>query len=244
MMKIAVIAAAISVCGSVMAQDAPAPQANGPGGAKATCQELDRFPDRNRSTGGLMNTDDVAFNVRIADWTPEVVEFLKSSADSCAADLLDKLAQKWQAENRRPYQPTINSINSRAEKIKRSLDTTLASVGKEKAARAKEQADKEKQQRLAACEATNASALYSAQERVIAGVENIAGWKENQAYERRVAQTSGVRNLREERNNGEWIVRLGDELKGDFAEYKRLGGKAASPQKVTHLLSDPCADLR
>lgn len=195
-------------------------QQQGPGGAIASCSSVLTFSRQHVN----YTPDSVVFNVKLSEWTPDTVIFLKGMADSCG-------------QAKRIRQDFI-------DQAKTSIDE-VATVPEKRRLDDEKKTNKEiKMQRLEVCESTNESALYNAQEAVISDLEQIAGWKENQAKERRIAMVSGVRDLLNERNNGAWIVEITDGLKNDFAEYKRLGGKAKSPKTVTHKLSDPCADLR
>lgn len=97
---------------------------------------------------------------------------------------------------------------------------------------------------LQQCDATPAARLYNVEERIIAGRGNLANYRSALAQEHRIAQTSGVRDLRRERNEGEAIVELQDDMKVDFEDYKQLGGKARSPDRVAHAGADPCAAFR
>lgn len=214
-MRSSILFVALMACGVAHAQ-----QVQGPGGIVASCNGVLTIPGRSVN----YRADSVVFGVRLSDWTPETVSFLKGMVDTCT-------------QGKRVRQDVIDRANA-------SIDRLAALPEVQRLADEKKAAEEGRRQRLATCESKPEAATYNAQERVIAGVEAIQGWKQNQAHERRVAQASGVRNLWEERNNGEWIVQLQDELKVDFSEYKRLGGKAASPQAVTHKLPDPCADLR
>ncbi|MFX3547672.1 hypothetical protein V8918_02780 [Ralstonia mannitolilytica] len=205
------VASAAYVTHAAMAQ-----QVQGPGGIQTSCNTLLAFGSQYTTPG----PDTVLFGVRLADWTDETVDFLKRAVDACG-----------DAKRIRP-----DYIERTKERINRA-----PKVAEQRRLAQEKQATEDLQRKqLAECRSSNGYELYSAQERVIADIENIKGWRENQAQERRIARTSGVRNLWEERNNGEWIVQSSDDLKADFAEYKRLGGKAKTPQKVAHEVVDPC----
>ena len=192
---------------------------NGPDGMQVSCKELRYYRSH---IGGS-----IEFGKRQMEWTPEMIEFLKSTADSCV---------------------TIDYISQQdADFIKSELATTESMIEKEKAIQKKREAvrmaTEQKQRQLNDCQATKAYQLYQAQESIIGDLEQKAGWKRNLDHERKITSVSGVRNLSEEYNAGAWIVQLDDDLKQNWATYKQLGGKAANPQSVKHQLANPCTSL-
>lgn len=101
----------------------------------------------------------------------------------------------------------------------------------------------ERQQAEDSCHSKKQYLLYQAQENIIDGFEQLAGWEANRARERRISRESGVRNLSEEYNNGVWIVQIKETIKEEWATYKKLGGKASTPKGVKHALENPCATV-
>lgn len=219
------LAAAAALCSVPLI--APAQQAQ-PTQVQISCDQLASFGM------GAMDGQDVIFGVPRSQWTAQIAGQIQSMAWRCthgATPLTQAITQKannlaYQAKQQADGQARADALAGRNQQA-----TASAAAADRRA-------------RLGACEATPDHALYAEQEAIIAGLQNISDFHGAQSKERRIAETSGVRDLRAERNNGEWIVELQDELKSDFAEYKRLGGKAPTPQKVTHALPDPCADLR
>ena len=190
----------------------------GPGGIQTNCNDLLVSGTHYRSR--TVTPDTVIFNVKVSEWTPDTVAFLKSALDRCAAG-------KIRDDYIRVTKATFDEIARIPAKAKAAEEQKLA----------QEQAN----QRLKTCQSTPEYERYSAQENILSYVEELETSKAQQAHERRVAKTSGVRNLLEERQIGERIVNLNDDLKTEFARYKQLGGKASSPQKVTRERTDPCA---
>jgi hypothetical protein len=91
------------------------------------------------------------------------------------------------------------------------------------------------------CRASADYRLWIHQAGVVSLREQLADWKANQAQQRRYARESGVRDLAAERNAGEWVVQLSDNLKSEFADYRGYGGKAKTPARVTPPEGrDPC----
>lgn len=100
-----------------------------------------------------------------------------------------------------------------------------------------------KRQLLDECKKTPTYSMYKIQDMVVADVANIKYAKDEQQTQRRYASASGVRDLYKERKAGEFLVEAQDSLKVDFAEYKHLGGKAASPSAIKNISPDPCAAI-
>lgn len=90
------------------------------------------------------------------------------------------------------------------------------------------------------CHDTQEFRLYDAQETVATSVEEVSVQRAGLAQQRKIAAASGVRDLTEERRLGEWLVNYQDAVKTSFAEYRKLGGKATSPQTVGHKIPNPC----
>lgn len=163
-----------------------------------------------------------------------------------------QFAGPYREESLRNYQQRVRAAEKRAAddvelERKRIADADARSQFEKQ--KKQEQAEKElklqeSQRVLAECQTTKQFKLYDSQESVIDTIDQISGWKEKKAQERRYVNESGVRDLGEERNIGGWIVSLQDSLKEFFSEYKKLGGKASTPSKVTHKLQDPCSSLR
>jgi hypothetical protein len=193
-----------------------------------SCEQLASFGS------GAMDGQDIIFGVPRSQWTSQIAGQIQSMAWRCSHAATPMTQAITQRANALAYQAQQQADGAARANALAARDRQAASSA----------AAADRRAQLTACEATPAHALYSAQEGIISGLENIADFRSAQSKERRITETSGVRDLRAERNNGEWIVELQDELKSDFAEYKRLGGKAPTPQKVTHAASDPCADLR
>lgn len=190
----------------------------GPGEVSFTCNNLLSLGET-QYTSGLETR---VFGARLIDWRQDTADYLKDKVDSCALH--------------------ADPRGLHVEAIKAALDRLVRLAAEKRDAATAATSAMRLQKTLEVCQAQKQFQLYQAQESVISTIDQIAGWKRNQAEERRIVAASGVRDLGEERNNGEWIIQLSDDLKGYFADYKRLGGKAKSPNSVKHLLKDPCSE--
>jgi hypothetical protein len=104
----------------------------------------------------------------------------------------------------------------------------------------KKEADSKKRLEIEACQAQKSYKLHEAQEAVIADIDLLDQYQREGAMQRKIAATSGVRDLRAERAIGEGIYFTKEAIKSDFARYKEFGGRAASPSKVTSSVANPC----
>lgn len=120
----------------------------------------------------------------------------------------------------------------RAEEAERKEAARKEREQKQQEQAARKQAVDDKSAQLEECKKTPTYSMYLIQDMVIADLDNIKGAKEQQAMQRRYAAASKVRDLYEERAAGEALVQAQDSLKTDFAEYKRLGGRASSPSAI------------
>jgi hypothetical protein len=93
----------------------------------------------------------------------------------------------------------------------------------------------------ASCRKSPQSALYLAQERIIRDVQSIAVATADLSRQKRIGEVSGAVDLLAEHRDGQQIVDFEDDLTSVWADYKKLGGRAANPQSVAHALADPCA---
>jgi len=96
---------------------------------------------------------------------------------------------------------------------------------------------------LKTCHASNMFALYSAQENIIEAYLQLRNCRVNQNYAREVERESGVKDLAEAYENGQLIVEYKSAIRDNWAVYKKLKGGAKSPEKVKHLLKNPCEQL-
>lgn len=218
----------------------------GPGEMRASCADLDAFG------GGKFDSDDVVFGVKKSEWTDQMVAFVTATASRCRTALRRDLYVRQRLTDQTDSQlfQRERQITAKARDIQKQNKAMLAQQEKDRREERRlqreeaDRAEKARRESLATCEGTPEAKLYNAQEDVVGTVEQLAALRTDAARDRKVVQVSGVRDLYRERQNGETLVQLNEDLKANFSAYKKLGGKAASPQKVTHQLQDPCASFR
>ncbi len=97
---------------------------------------------------------------------------------------------------------------------------------------------------LIACRTTKKHQLFLIQEDIVSDYSQLAGWEARQAEEREITRQSGVSNLSERYNNTAWIISFKKGIKMKWTEYKRLGGKASSADKIMKFsIKDPCEQI-
>jgi len=136
------------------------------------------------------------------------------------------------------------AIDSETEEIKLRKKAEQEREQRDQAYQQQYQKERDRIAQLNACEATQPYLLYAAQEAVIEDVETQQNLKKAVAYQKKLIQMSGVRNLSEEREIAVEQLEVQAALKEHWAEYKSAGGKAASPQAVKHKVEDPCDSFR
>jgi len=193
-----------------------------------SCRDVDDFGK------GRFDATDSAFGIPKASWDASLKDYVKKVTRSCAESAIYNMPHYTT-----PAQNAIlaweRHIDDKADQIIYDNQRAIAAAAQQKqqeliAEQARQEAAaearrKELREKVAACEETNQYKLYFAELTVTGDIEHLAAWRQNQAHEAEVTRVSGVRNLREERNIGEWIVELNTEIKTSFADYKRLGGK-------------------
>lgn len=199
------------------------PQQTGPGGIVANCGAIELVYDQSMYD---------RFNIRTADWTPEMLEFLKGITDSC-------LTKKLGDFPRAPAD-TVQKMKNEAANTKRYLELGYTETQERKKEASARRIEAEKKLVTQQCEQLPAFQLYSDQETVIGYSEIIAAYKEAQDREKLVANESGVRNLATERSLGEAIVINSQYREAYFKRYKQNGGTTTSPQKMNHAIKNPC----
>jgi hypothetical protein len=164
-------------------------------------------------------------------------QFARSSRVQLIRSYANRASLKAQTEANRL------AAQKQAEEQKAQLEAARAKVVSDNERRIKDQAELQaKSARTEACHDTKEYLIYQAQENVIGDLEQISIVKSNMAHDLEVSKASGVRDLRNERANGEQLVDARDALKEAFADYRKFGGKASMPQKVTHQLTNPCEE--
>lgn len=217
------------------------------GNVKISCKELDDFEQ------GKFDLMDSAFGVRKEYWDGGIKAYISKVAGYCAQTSINNMLASGHlvTSTQNKIYAWVDQVNDKVERIVNQNQRADAAVEAQKIAAAQAErarqiaaADAQRKDIIAAkaaCEDTDKYKLYFAERSVVADIDQIADWRRNQAKEAEIVRVSGVRDLAEERNNGEWIVQLRSDLKVAFADYKRLGGKAANPNSVKLRLSDPCS---
>lgn len=90
------------------------------------------------------------------------------------------------------------------------------------------------------CMETPAYKLFFYEDDITSLRDEMSSLKAQQAQERRISATSGVRNLSNEYAIGQRMVEVEDQLKSDLQAYRDLGGKARSIGAVKLTRTDPC----
>ncbi|MGZ8251779.1 MAG: hypothetical protein ACXWT7_05505 [Methylophilaceae bacterium] len=193
-------------------QPADSPQI-GPEGIEATCKQVMVIDEPSSAD---------VFNVKVNDWTPETVTFLNGVVDRCFDGALESM-------DKRPYETNKVSYNMSRANAKQSFRFAyVAAVNAKREAKNKE------------CYKSPSFLFYAKQDDVVNMSNHIAELREVQARERKITKESGVRDLAKERSIGEGIVRYTEIRAGLFNEYKRMGGKELTADKVTKNLANPC----
>ena len=211
----------------------------GPGKMQASCRDLERF--------GLGDFDsiDLVFGVPKSQWDKNMVSFVGAAAYDCG-ELLKKLLKEQSSLTSSEHLGIFNMVSM--------IDKKAQNIGAENEVRSKteiatkvaqeENIKRAKAAQLSTCESSANHQLFLTQTIVLNSIDDLTGFREAQARERRIARESGVRNLLIERQNGAGIVAASDNFKEAWAQYKSLGGKAASPQKLSRSQNDPCESIR
>jgi len=218
--------------------------------AHKNCLELIAF------TNGAYDDAPAAFGVQKSDWDSKT----SSEVDSLIHDC-QQISLRTAARTAAPHTlilPTYtdqqaNVASSKAfhiEDANRKLLEHEKQLAEEKKQKAEHEAYQAKvkhsddlRQAVLKCQASDASLFQQSEYEITNAVQDLADLRKRQQYEAEVVQASGVHNLRRERAIGEEIVDTTHKMQQSFAEYKRLGGKAATPQQVTMTVADPCQPL-
>jgi hypothetical protein len=136
-------------------------------------------------------------------------------------------------------------VRARHEQKLREAEKRRVEVENDKLAEDKRRVEMEEAKNaLIACRSTKEHQLFLIQEDIVSDYSQLAGWEARQTEEREITRQSGVTNLSERYNNTAWIISLKKEIKMNWAEYKRLGGKASSADKIKkHAIIDPCEQI-
>jgi len=137
----------------------------------------------------------------------------------------------------------------KAKQLKAAEDARKASIAAEEAvkaeavkeARAAQQEDRAK--KLGECLESPAYKIWQASLRVATGVKMIRDAQTLLAHDNAVARESDVSNLAERRKAGEDMVTGKILVEKSFAEYKKVGGTASTPEEVVPG-PDPAAQYR
>lgn len=93
------------------------------------------------------------------------------------------------------------------------------------------------------CKDTDKYRLYFVQEEIIGDYEWIAAAKEDLKKENMIGRISGYTDKDKRYDDGAIIVEHSNQIKDLWPEYKRLGGKAKTPEKIKHSVKNPCEEL-
>jgi len=220
---------------------------------QVTCQSLDNFgtaPD---------DPSEIVFGVKKVEWTEQMVSFLVSTTYACKNSLVKGLAQKQKLTGQ--LQDAISVGAERIIKKVRAINkqngllaADRAHAATEQARLVRDQAQKDNEaseqakavirQRAAECEQTSTYSAYQAQENIISDLAQKTELISDITRNQKISRVSGVRDLAIERNNGELLVGIDENLQEHWAEYKKFGGKAISPRQVKHQLHDPCSQFK
>lgn len=91
------------------------------------------------------------------------------------------------------------------------------------------------------CHQIDAYALYRSQNAAIDYHSAVLDIMQMQTAEREITQESGVRDLALERALATKLITFRELRDRNFKHYKKLGGKAASVEKVAREIPDPCS---
>lgn len=203
---------------------------SGPGGIMASCSSIRSFNQSNRE----------AFHVHFEDWTPEMLDFLKNTADRCAQQKISLLTPN-------NYDMKVMQINGNTDRQKSDLEgayligiDTKKQQANSRQLQAQQLEIEQRQQQRSDCKAGKAFKLYESQELVMVHAHNIDLYKQLQAKDRSIAKESGVRDLETERQLGAYIVNEREQMNDAFNQYKQLGGTAKVPQLMTHQYQNSC----
>jgi hypothetical protein len=193
----------------------------GPNGIEVDCKSM-----RRRSEG-----DD--FNIKSSAWTEETVSFLNQKVESCRQLKINTASEK--------YPGRIDSANMDADWTKLAIKNHYDSALIQRESQRKSDEADQKSLAQSQCQATDSYALYRSQNAAVdyhAAVQDIT---DMQKAEREITQESGVRDLALERNLTIKLRTFRELRDRNFKRYRELGGKAASVQKVTKEIQNPCS---
>lgn len=192
----------------------------GPNGIEADCKSIN------------WRSSDDKFNIKSSEWTQDTVSFLIKKVESCEQIKIAVAGTKYPGQ--------IDSAKKDAEWSKLSINRKYEEVSQQKERDRKSEESGKKLLALEQCRSNDDYELFKSQNAVIEYHKAVEDLKQAQKKEREISKESGVRDLGLERNLGFQIVTYRDLRDANFKQYKKLGGKAASAEKVTRDLSDPC----
>lgn len=201
---------------------------------------------------GKFDNDEVVLGIKRDDWNKTTDVIVNNAASACINRSTEELVErgKWTLEKGQFLQKVRNNISAKVYEIVKANDAKRADEQKRIAEQKKNElqavafAKAEKAKQLAQCEEKPAYQMYNAASDLIVSQANLKYIQEQVARERKISQASGVRNLANDYANGMAIIDLQAGIKTSWATYKKLGGKAASQQKVSQVSEDPCASFR
>ena len=206
-------------------------------------------------------TSDTYKGMTQASLTPDVVAFYEKNADNCVANGV--MSPDQAATFKKEIEKTVAEFadfqtKKAAEDARIAAATAAAEQAAEDAARQKrvdavlsemkarevEKAEADRQQawqkKQQDCENSPHALAYSAQESIISDLEAIRDANKKIAYQHQIGEVSGYVDKADLYASGESIVDSRSDLQSAWKSYRKFGGSASTPQKVTHKLQDPC----
>ncbi len=194
----------------------------GPNGIEVDCRSLNERAKNDQ------------FNIKATEWTEDTVSFLHDKVWRCEQIKVNAVDME-----KRPYD--VGNARREADWSKMSIDKAYKDglelkESNRKAAERQSKFTAEKE-----CMATPQYALFDNQQGVIGYQDAMNKMKLVQKKEREIARESGVRNLAVERDLAARMIIYRDYRDAHFKEYKKLGGKASSADKVKSDIANPCS---
>jgi len=181
---------------------------------------------------------DDAFDLRLEQISKKMDE-ARSNNDMERVNVLSREYDKVRLEQLDSYEAIKKEAHEKyikeEEARKREND---AQVAEEK----KIQDELERKKQI--CYSSKKYLLYEQQEMIIIHNVSLELSRNRQKFEREISNESGMVNKSAVYAIGKDIVVAKRNLNEAWNKYKRLGGKASSPSKVSHSLKNPCDNLQ
>ncbi len=209
-----------------------------------------RVGDGNREFGNSR----AAFKKFATEYSKAVTEYVVSKQrgkeqQQAALEQQQALVAQQNAETQRKAEEAGRKADEKTRQEKKLSDAQAASAKAQHDIQAKamqeamEKQDNLRAQKLNGCLASPAYKLWEASLQVQQGEEMITNAQRALDHDDAVQRESGVTDLAARRAAGERIVAGKDLVKNTFELYKKLGGTAATPEKVVPS-PDPAAQYR